>query len=37
MNLSSIDAVENELELKYKEEMCGYLRRKLRGLVGKRQ
>ena len=37
MNLSSIDALENDLETTYKDEMCGYLRRKLKDLVGRRQ
>ena len=37
VNMRTIDAVEGQLEGEFKGEMCGYLRKKLRHLVGKRQ
>ena len=37
MNMRTIEVVENELQSQYKQQMCGYLRKKLRQLVGKRQ
>ena len=37
VNLKSIEAVQTELKYEFKEEMCGYLRTKLRRMVGKRQ
>ena len=37
VNMKTIDVVENELQSQYKQQMCGYLRKKLRQLVGKRQ
>lgn len=37
VDMRGVDAVENELEEEFKGEMCGYLRGKLRRMVGRRQ
>ena len=37
VHIKSISAVEGELEDEYKQEMCGYLRLKLKNMVEKRK
>jgi hypothetical protein len=37
VNMRTIDAVESELKMEFKDEMSGYLRHKLRHMVGRHQ